>query len=55
LILNIKSAAPIKDARIKKSEQVSASRFHQEVKLVSPQEVDATLIAWLQDAYTLSG
>jgi len=55
LILNIKSAAPIKDARIKKSEQVSASRFHQEVKLVSTEEVDSTLIAWLQDAYTLSG
>ena len=55
LILNIKSAAPIKDARIKKSEQVSASRFHQEVKLLSPQEVDSTLIAWLKDAYTLSG
>ena len=55
LILNIKSAAPIKDARIKKSEQVSASRFHQEVKLVSPEEIDSTLIAWLKDAYTLSG
>ena len=55
LILNIKSAAPIKDVRIKKSEQVSASRFHQEVKLVSPEEVDSTLIAWLKDAYTLSG
>ena len=55
LILNIKSAAPIQHARIKKSEQVSASRFHQEVKLVSPEEVDSTLIAWLKDAYALSG
>ena len=55
LILNIKSASPIKDARIKKSEQVSASRFHQEVKLVSPEEVDSTLIGWLKDAYALSG
>lgn len=55
LILNIKSDSPIKHERIKKSEQISASRFHQEVKLVSPQEVDATLIAWLKDAYALSG
>ena len=54
LILNIKSDSPIKHARIKKSEQVSASRFHQEVKLVSPEEVDSTLIAWLKAAYTLS-
>ena len=54
LILNIKSAAPIKHARIKKSEQISASRFHQEVKLVSPKEVDSTLIGWLKEAYALS-
>jgi Domain of unknown function (DUF5655) len=55
LVLNIKSAAPIKDARIKKSEKVSASRYHQEVKLTSPDEVDAVLIGWLQAAYSISG
>ncbi|MEP7133501.1 MAG: DUF5655 domain-containing protein [Chloroflexota bacterium] len=54
LILNIKSASPIKHARIKKSEQVSASRFHQEVKLTSPDEVDSVLIGWLQQAYLIS-
>jgi Domain of unknown function (DUF5655) len=55
LILNIKSAAPIKDKRFAKSEQVSAGRFHQEVKLTSPDEVDSLLLGWLQEAYTLSG
>ena len=55
LVLNIKSSAPIKHARIKKSEQVSASRFHQEVKLTSPDEVDSVLIGWLQEAYLISG
>lgn len=54
LILNIKSAAPIKHARITKSEQLSASRFHQEVKLTSPDEVDSLLIGWLKDAYEIS-
>jgi hypothetical protein len=54
LILNIKSSVPIKHERITKSEQVSASRFHQEVKLVSPEEVDSTLVGWLQEAYILS-
>jgi hypothetical protein len=54
LILNIKSAAPIKDARFKKSERVSASRFHQEVKLSSADEVDDRLIGWLKEAYALS-
>ena len=55
LVLNIKSAAPIKHARFKKSEQVSAGRFHQEVKLTSLGEVDSLLIGWLKEAYTLSG
>jgi len=54
LILNVKSAAPIKDARFKKSERVSASRFHQEVKLISIEDVDASLIGWLKEAYALS-
>ena len=55
LVLNIKSASPITDARIRKSEQLSASRFHQEVKLTSPAQVDDLLIGWLKDAYLLSG
>ena len=55
LILNIKSAAPIKHARIAKSEQLSASRFHQEVKLTSPAEVDSVLVGWLNEAYQISG
>ena len=55
LLLNIKSAAPIMHARIAKSEQLSASRFHQEVKLTTPDEVDSTLIGWLKEAYNISG
>jgi len=54
LILNIKSATPIKHARIAKSEQLSASRFHQEVKLTSPEEVDSILVGWLKEAYAIS-
>lgn len=55
LILNIKSAQPIKHARITKSEQLSASRFHQELKLTSADEVDSLLVGWLKDAYAISG
>ena len=54
LILNIKSAAPIKHTRIKKSERLSANRFHQEVKLTSPADVDPVLIGWLNDAFAIS-
>lgn len=55
LILNIKSSAQIKHACIVKSEQLSASRFHQEVKLTSPDEVDPLLLGWLKEAYAISG
>jgi hypothetical protein len=55
LILNIKSSAPIQHRRIARSEQISARRFHQEVKLTSPEEVDTELIGWLKDAYAISG
>jgi len=55
LVLNIKSSAPIKDARIRKSEQLSASRFHQEVRLTSPDDVDPVLVSWLKAAYLISG
>ncbi len=54
LILNIKSATPIQHARIVKSEQLSASRFHQEVKLTSPDQVDSVLVGWLKEAYAIS-
>ena len=55
LILNIKSAAPIQHARIAKSEQISVSRFHQEVKLTSLDDVDSILVGWLKEAYGISG
>lgn len=53
-ILNIRSDHPINSPRIIKSEQVSKSRYHQEVKLEKPDDVDAELLAWLKAAYDLS-
>ena len=55
LVLTIKSDRQLPGPRIHKSEQTSAHRFHHEVKLTSPAEVDAELVKWLQDAYALSG
>ena len=55
LILNIKSEIPIKHRRILKTEKLSASRFHQELRLTSPKQVDTLLIGWLLEAYALSG
>jgi len=54
IILTIKSDRPLTSPRIHKSEQTSASRFHHEVKLTSPADVDGELTRWLKAAYELS-
>lgn len=54
LILTIKSDRKLSSPRIHKTEQVSAKRFHHEVKLMSPDDVNNELIGWLRDAYALS-
>jgi uncharacterized protein DUF5655 len=54
LVLTIKSNSAIASPRIHKSEQVSARRFHHELKLSSPKEIDKELRGWLKAAYELS-
>ena len=54
IVLTIKSDRKLAGSRIHKTEQVSANRFHHEIKLVSPSEVDDELIGWLREAYDLS-
>jgi len=53
LILTLKSARDIASPRIVKHEQASANRWHLEVKLADPGEVDAELAGWLADAFAL--
>ncbi|MFZ0548446.1 MAG: DUF5655 domain-containing protein [Candidatus Promineifilaceae bacterium] len=55
LNLEFKTERPIDHPRIKKSEQVSRNRYHNTVRLDSPEEVDEELMAWLYDSYQLSG
>ncbi len=54
LLLNLRTHRPIESPRITKAEQVSKNRFHNEVKLASPNDVDEELLGWLKDAYGLS-
>ena len=55
LILTLKSAGDIRSPRVEKREQTSANRWHVEVRLTAPAEVDRQLTAWLRDAYELAG
>ena len=54
IILTVKSDRKLSSPRIHKSERASANRFHHEVKLSGPADVDAELIKWLKDGYELS-
>ncbi|HEX8692348.1 MAG TPA: DUF5655 domain-containing protein [Longimicrobium sp.] len=54
LLLNVRSAAAIDGPRIRKTEQVSRNRFHNELLLATPDDVDAELVGWLRDAYQLA-
>jgi hypothetical protein len=54
-MLTIKAAKPIDSDRIAKSEQVSKSRWHEEVKIAQASDIDAELIGWLREAYELCG
>ena len=55
IVLTLKSDRKLSSSRIHKSERTSANRFHHELKLISPAEVDTELVKWLKDAYALSG
>ncbi len=54
LILTLKSQADIASERIHKREQVSAKRWHLEVRLETPAQVDAELARWMKRSYELS-
>ena len=54
IVLTIKAEAALRSPRVHKAEQTSAKRWHLQVKLTSPDDVDAELLAWLRTAYELS-
>ena len=54
LVLTIKSPVAVRNHRIAKCEQLSAHRWHFDLHLAAPQEVDADVEAWLRRAYEIS-
>jgi hypothetical protein len=55
LILTLKSETDLTSDRITKRERVSANRWHLEVRLEAPEQVDQELVRWLHRAYDLAG
>ena len=54
LILTLKSQADIASPRIHKRERASANRWHVEIRLRDPKEVDAELKGWLKRSVEMS-
>jgi predicted DNA-binding protein (MmcQ/YjbR family) len=54
LILTLKSDREMKHRRVHKTEQTSANRWHFEVRLSDPAEVDEQVLQWLRSSYELA-
>ena len=54
LILTVKAASAIRSPRVLRAEQASANRWHVEIRLTSPGDVDREVRAWLTAAYDLA-
>jgi hypothetical protein len=54
LVLTIKSQVEIRDPRIVKCEKLSANRWHFQVHLATPADVDGEIEVWLRRAYEIS-
>ena len=55
LVLTLKSATDIRSPRIAKRGQTSAHRWHLDVRLDKPGDVDRQVVGWLSAAYELAG
>lgn len=53
IVLTIVSVDPISSPRVDRSERVSRNRVHNELRLASPDQIDAELVGWLRTAYDL--
>jgi predicted DNA-binding protein (MmcQ/YjbR family) len=54
LILTLKSDRKVADRRVHKTEQTSANRWHFEVRLHAPEDVDDQILQWLHASYELA-
>jgi uncharacterized protein DUF5655 len=54
LILTLKSETDIRSRRITKREQASANRWHLEIRLDDPRQVDGELKVWLKKSMALA-
>lgn len=54
-VLNVRLARPLESGRLAKSEQVSKSRWHHELRIEDGDDLDDEVRGWLREAYALTG
>ncbi len=54
LLINIVLSEPVDSKRLKKSERVSANRYHNEIVISDVEDIDSEVIDWLKEAYALT-
>ena len=54
VLLNLRTGKPIESERIRKVERVSANRFHNEMLLELPEQLDSELDGWIREAASLA-
>jgi len=54
LLLNIVLDSPLTSGRVKKVEQVSKNRFHNEILVTKTEEIDSELLGFIAKAYSLT-
>ena len=55
LLINVVTDRALESPRIRRSERISAHRFHNELLVHSAAEIDPELEHWIADAYALTG
>ena len=55
LILTVKSAKEIRGPRVLRAERTSANRWHIEIRMASPKEIDKDVRGWLKGGWELAG
>ena len=54
LLVNVVLDHRVESDRMAKVEQVSRARFHNEVLLARPEDVDQEFVGWVREAYSLT-
>jgi hypothetical protein len=55
ILVNIVLERQLESDRVHRAERVSANRWHNEVILNDPSEIDAEVLAWIREGYALTG